>query len=325
MKLTAALCLLASCAAFAATEETTNRTFQIPSGGTLRVEVNFGSINVGTNATADAVTVEVWRKITRKKTADEESFLRRNPVEFQLDGNTLAVRCLPKAEKNGWFFNAGSRNEAKYTIRVPARFNAKLDTAGGDITVNDLSGEVVADTSGGGLRFAQVHGPLKGDTSGGGIHVSDCEGTIKVETSGGGIDVQGGGGSLHGGTSGGGVTVRDFNGPASVETSGGGITVENIRGKLSGETSGGPIKAVIPSPVPGDVKLSTSGGGVTVKIPGDAAFNLVAETSGGGVRCELPITLQGKSEEDSMKGTVNGGGPRLQLESSGGGIRIKKM
>ena len=282
MKLTPILLLLTSCAALAATEEQINTNFNVASGGSLVVDVDFGSIDVTTNAT-DEVSVDVWRKVTRKDKADEEQFLRDNPVQFLHDGDTVTVRCRQKHEKNRWFnwASRGNQNEGKVTIRVPARFNASLDTSGGAIAVSDLAGKVSADTSGGGLKFTRLHGPLNGNTSGGGIRVVDCEGEIKIDTSGGGIELTGGGGSLNGVTSGGGVTVTNFRGSVSVESSGGGITIENVGGKLRAETSGGPVHAMLPSPIPGDVSLESSGGGVTVQVPGDAAFNLDAEASGG--------------------------------------------
>jgi DUF4097 and DUF4098 domain-containing protein YvlB len=325
MKLTLFLLALTSCAALAVTEEQTNKTFQVSPGGTLVVDVDFGSIDVSTNS-ADAVTVNVWRKVTRGGAEEEQKFLSEDPVVFVQDGNTVTVRARPTTkEKFHWFSGFRNSNEAKYTIRVPARFNAHLNTSGGGIAASDLTGEVKADTSGGGLRFARLHGPLNGDTSGGGIHVTDCEGTIKIDTSGGGIEVTGGAGSLDGDTSGGSITVRTFQGPVSVDTSGGGITIENVAGKVKGDTSGGSIHAELLSPVPGDVSLSTSGGGVTVKVPADAAFNLDAEASGGGVHCDLPVTVQGKREHDRLKGPVNGGGPAVRLETSGGGIHVQKM
>jgi DUF4097 and DUF4098 domain-containing protein YvlB len=323
-KLTALLLLLVSGAAFAATEEQINKTFPVTFGGRLVVDVSFGEIAVTTNDVANEIGVDVRRKTTRKNKGEEEQFLRDNPVVFQHEGNTLIIRARNNSI-NRRFSNGRNRNEGKYTIRVPAQFNAKLNTSGGGIAVRDLTGEVNANTSGGGLRFTGVHGPLIGDTSGGGIHVVDCEGAIRIDTSGGGIDVAGGGGSLKGDSSGGGVTVKTFNGPVSVATSGGGITIENVKGTVKGSTSGGPINAVLLSPVPGDVTLSTSGGGVTVRIADEAAFNLNAEASGGGVSCDLPVTVQGKIERGHLKGAVNGGGPAVFLRSSGGGIRIKKL
>lgn len=324
MKLTLFLLALTSGAALAATEEQTNMTFQASSGGTLVVDVDFGSIDVATNST-DVVTVNVWRKVARGSAEEEQKFFSEDPVVFTQDGNTVTVQARSKPkEKFHWFSGLRNRNEATYTIRVPARFNARLNTSGGGIAASDLTGEVKADTSGGGLRFARLHGPLNGDTSGGSIRVSDCEGTIKIDTSGGGIEVGGGGGSLHGDTSGGSISVKTFKGPVSVGTSGGGISIENVAGKIKGDTSGGSIHAVLLSPVPGDVSLSTSGGGVSVNVPADAAFILDAEASGGGVHCDLPVAVQGKREHDRLKGIVNGGGPVLHLETSGGGVHVQK-
>lgn len=183
MKLTLLLLTLTSCAALAATEESTNKTFQVSPGGRLVVDVDFGSIDVATNTT-DAVTISAWRKVTRGSAEDEQKFLSENPVVFVQDGNTVTVRAHSKVkEKFHWFGGLKNRNEGKYTIQVPAQFNAQLNTSGGGIAASDVTGEVKADTSGGGLQFARLHGPLNGDTSGGSIRVTDCEGPIKIDTS----------------------------------------------------------------------------------------------------------------------------------------------
>ncbi len=319
------LCLLvvSSFAAFAATEEQIQKTFTADPGGTLVVDVDFGTIEVTTNSTSQ-VAVDVWRKITRGKKADEEAFLRDHPVKISQDGDTITVNCRSES-KWSWFSGWRNRNEAKYKVRVPAQFNTRLNTSGGGIAVDGVAGDVKAGTSGGGLHFARLHGAVDGKSSGGGIDVHGCEGDIRIETSGGGIEVAGGSGSLKGHTSGGGVSVKDFDGSASVGTSGGGLDLKNIKGALSGSTSGGHVTAVLVSPLPGAVTLSTSGGGVTVKVPESAAFNLDASTSGGGVTCDLPITVQGKIERSQMKGVVNGGGETVKLRSSGGGIHVIRL
>ena len=325
MKITLLVLAFASCTALAATEEQTNKTFRVSPGGTLVVDVDFGSIDVAAKST-DAVAVSVWRKVTRSNMDNEQKFFSENPVVFVQEGTTVTVRCRQKVkEKSHWFGGWANRNEAKYTILVPDRFNLQLNTSGGGIVTRDVAGEVKADTSGGGLQFSRLHGPLHGDTSGGGIHVTDCEGPIKIHTSGGGIEAAGGGGSLDGDTSGGSITVKNFKGPVEIHTSGGGITIENVAGSVNGHTSGGSINALLLSPMAGDVKLSTSGGGVTARIPAEAAFNLEAETSGGSVSCDLPVTVQGKIESNRIHGPVNGGGPLLRLKSSGGGIHVEKL
>jgi DUF4097 and DUF4098 domain-containing protein YvlB len=309
----------------AATEETFHKSFPVEPGGKLVVNVEFGEVTVSTHATSEVV-VDVWRQVIRKNKADEESFLAGAPVKFAQEGETVTVESRRK-ERTGWpqgWSGFRNRTEGRYMIQVPAQFNVQLNTAGGGISVTDLAGEVNSDTSGGGLRFTRVRGPLRGDTSGGGIQVSDCEGKIEINTSGGGITVTGGAGSLVAGTSGGAITVRSFAGPARVETSGGGITLDHVGGKLDGSTSGGPINVTLPSPLPGEVRLTTSGGGVTVRVPEEASFQLDAETSGGGVTCDLPITIDGKKQHGRLKGAVNGGETPVRLRSSGGGIQIQK-
>ncbi len=326
MKPIAFLLLLSSYAAFAATEEQISTNFNVAPGGTLVVNVDFGSITVSTNATS-GVTVDVWRKVGRKTAAEEQEFLRDYPVHFARDGATVTVRAEHPGS-DGWFWwswRGRYQNEAKYTIHVPAQFNVQLKTPGGGISVSDLAGDTKADTSGGGLSFARLHGPLDGNTSGGGIQVADCDGALKIHTSGGGIAVTGGSGTLDGDTSGGPVEVKNFQGNTHVRTSGGGISIENVVGEIEGSTSGGGVSAVLPSPLLHAVDLSTSGGGVTVRVPGNAAFDLDAVTSGGGVTSELPVSVVGQMDYGHLQGAVNGGGQTVRLRSSGGGIQVKKF
>lgn len=315
------LLLLSASVALGATEENLDRTFKVDPGGTLTVDVNFGSIEVSTNSGSDVV-VKVYRKIERRSAKAEQEFLKANPVEFDQNGTDVKVTCNHPATISGWF-KRGS-NQAKYTVSVPGRYHARLTTAGGAIEARDLVGNTHARTSGGGLKFQRLQGNVDGVTSGGGIHIADCTGTLSVITSGGGIQAQGGGGSLKAQTSGGSVTVKDFQGPAQVSSSGGGLTLEQVAGQLEGTTSGGAIKASLPAPVPGNVKLTTSGGGISVSIPDSAALSLDAVTSGGGVSSELPVTTSGKIERNQLHGAVNGGGPTVFLRTGGGGISLHK-
>ncbi len=321
VNLAAIFSITLGCAALASTEENINKRFAVQQGGSLTVDVDFGAIEV-TTGEGNEVVVDAWRKITRGKKADEEAFLRDNPISMVQDGANVTVRCKAK-QRISWGWR--NKNEAKYTVTVPSRYNAKLGTSGGGIGVTGLTGDVNAHTSGGGLKFAHLTGPLKGETSGGSIHVEQCEGELHVNTSGGRIDVSGGGGSVEGHTSGGSVAVSDFRGPANVGTSGGGIRIEKVAGEITGSTSGGSIHAQLVSPIEAPVKLSTSGGGVTVLVSGQAVFNLDAETSGGSVSSELPVTMVGKLDRHRLKGTVNGGGKDVFLRTSGGSIRVNKL
>src|SRR6266853_6105267 len=148
----------------AQTEEKINKRFAVQPGGKIVVDVDFGSMDIGTNGTS-GVVADVYRKVTRKNKADEEEFLREHAVTFTQEGDTVTIHSRAKTKSTGWW-RGTHRTEGKYTLTVPAQFNAQLKTSGGSIAVTDITGTVNSSTSGGGLRFTRLHGSLDGDTSG---------------------------------------------------------------------------------------------------------------------------------------------------------------
>lgn len=314
---------LTTAGALAATEENIHETRPARPGGKLIVEVDFGSITV-TPGESDKVVVDAQRKISASSKDKEEEYFKSVPVTVTTEGDSVIVRAIHKHESLGsqiWNMLGHHRTEGHYNLKVPANFSVDLDTSGGDVSTNGLTGNVKVDTSGGDLNFGQIHGDVHANTSGGDIIAKDCDGTTKLDTSGGRIEVTGGRGNLDVDTSGGNVTVLNRVGDAKVESSGGKLRLGNISGKLNAETSGGSVSAILPSPVAGDVRLETSGGAITVVTPANAALTIDAETSAGIVRSDLPISRI-SSDEDSLKGTINGGGTKLVLRSSAGSIEI---
>lgn len=285
MKLITTLILGASLAAYAETEERLNKTFKAQPGGQLVVDVDFGSIEVSPGDGSE-ITVEVVRKIHRGDRESEAAFLKDRPITFSQDDNTLTVRS--RAQTKNWSWRGTQRTQGKYILKVPARFNTDVRTAGGSISVNGLTGDAKAKTSGGSIKIADLRGSLDAHTSGGSVHATDVTGPIAAKTSGGSIDIQ------------------------------------NARGKVDAHTSGGSVSASFESPVSDEVQLKTSGGGVTLKVPATSAFDLDASTSGGSVTSDLPVKTDGKPKRTSLRGPVNGGGKPVTLKTSGGNVRIKK-
>jgi hypothetical protein len=211
--------VLLTCApvVMAATEERVDHTFAATPGMTLKVDVDFGAIEVVTNGTSQIV-VSAYRKVSAGTVAKEKAFLAERPVVMKQAGSELEVKAIKPGTITGWSWNR-IKTEGLYKISVPADCSVNLDTAGGHIHVSGLVAPVVADTSGGGLKFTGVRADIRGETSGGTILVVDCSGKIDLDTSGGRIEVKGGGGTLDADTSGGSIRVVRFAGPAVVETS----------------------------------------------------------------------------------------------------------
>jgi hypothetical protein len=309
--------------AAAATEENIHESRAAKPGGTIVVDVDFGSIDLAPDS-ADQVTIQVHRKVEASSKEKEEEYLRAAPVRITTEGDKVIVRATRKDDSLGkHFWNMFGRHsaEANYTIRVPASFNADLDTSGGDISASGLTGSIKVDTSGGDLTFQKIQGEIKAETSGGNIKVATCDGRAHLETSGGHIEVTDSRGNLDADTSGGNITVKNLAGSAKVESSGGKLRLANVSGKLHAETSGGAISAILPATVTDDVQLETSAGAIKVMTPANAGLTIDAQTSAGGVHSELPITNM-RSDDDTLRGNINGGGKKLTLRSGAGSIEI---
>lgn len=299
-----------SCSAFAKIERTMEKSFPVSPGGQLRLKTFSGSVEVRPSADPEAaVKVSLHQKIDASTDAEADELLQKMTLTFDASPSEVAILAqYPKREGIKKFFglNFWPPVQLTWKITVPARFHIDVDTAGGSITVGDFQGNVKTDTSGGSIKIGKIEGDVLADTSGGSISLASASGASKLDTSGGSIKVG---------------TVR---GPAHLDTSGGSIRVERAEDTVQADTSGGSIDVAFTGPIKGPCKLDTSAGGITVHVDSTAAFDLEADTSAGGVTCDLPITVQGRIKRDHLSGKVNGGGPRMKLDTSAGSIRILK-
>ncbi len=129
-------------------------------------------------------------------------------------------------------------------------------------------------------------------------------------------------GNIDARTSGGSIEVASVTGDINLHTSGGSIRTEDIKGEIDAHTSGGSINVSFAKQFTEDATLNTSGGSILATLPADVRMDLDASTSGGKVKSEF--TVEGRVKKRSVEGKVNGGGPQLNLHTSGGNIRIEK-
>ena len=283
---------------------TVEKTFTVQPGGNFKASTQGGDIII---KTADVNEVHISAKEVIRASSDKEADELLQDLTLTFEQNGTEVVAEAKYEKSGgWHTGNWPPVQVSFTVTVPRNFNLNLNTSGGDIAVASLKGDVRARTSGGELKFDRIDGNLDGHTSGGDITLT--EGTARAQL----------------GTSGGNIHIDRAGGPTEVTTSGGDIIINSVAQLISATTSGGNVKAVITEPIKQDTLLSTSGGDVRVRVVKGAGFQLDASTSGGDVNAEgLTLTIdKGGVGKSRLVGSVNGGGPRLKLRSSGGDITI---
>jgi len=225
-------------------------------------------------------------------------------------------------------------------------------TAGGSIDVSAISGPLNVRTAGGSIRITDVRNNVSAKTAGGSIRVTSVEGSVDARTSGGDVIVESVSKSVDAKTAGGDIELRDLGARVTAETSGGDVEGVNLRGRVEARTSAGDVDLRnVSAPVRaetsvGDVgveltasdltadpvlDLTTSHGDIHVALPTGLQASIRAEVDGFGrgpaddeIRSDVPLTREG-GDGDPLRATgeMNGGGPSILLETTGGSIRIR--
>lgn len=121
-------------------------------------------------------------------------------------------------------------------------------------------------------------------------------------------------------TTNGGVSIEKVEGEIRMRSTNGGLTVVDAAGSLDGITTNGGITARL-TEVNGDISLRTTNGGVTLRLPQDLRASVDIATSNGGIHSDLEVE-GGRKTRKSLTGEINGGGGKLYVRSTNGGVRI---
>jgi hypothetical protein len=305
-RLLAAAAILAAATAFASAkiDRVVEKSFLVNPGVNLRVATSGGEIRVEPSA-GNTVHVTATEHIRASSEADADLILQKLDLVIEQHGNDVVASATFKDDGN-FHFGSWPPVEVDFVVTVPPGASADLKTAGGDIAVGDLGGTVLARTSGGEISLGKIGGEVDATTSGGNVGLVSGQRSVRLSTSGGSI------------------TAGRLVGPAELKTSGGDIKIEAADDTVTARTSGGDVRAVFEGLLKGDSSLETSGGDVRATVGDGARFHLAASTSGGDVNADgLTIKIEhGGVGKSSLSGDVNGGGPRLELRTSGGDVTV---
>ena len=306
--------------------------------GNVKLDTSGGSISIGNVSVGDINAHTSGGSI---KVADV-----RGNVKVDTSGGSIAIGNVDggnvDAHTSGGSIKVGDVNG-----------DLKVDTSGGGIHLGNITGSSSIHTSGGGISVTQggksvnAHtsggsiniGPSKGNvkvnTSGGNIKIANSDGDIDADTSGGSIKVEGSKGKVVIRTSGGNLTVDSSGGPVRADTSGGNINIKQAKGAIEAKTSGGSIEAeMIETDNSKDthLNLQSSGGNITVYLPEtiEATVSATLKISHFADRdyqiySDFPLNIKDNDNRVTAQGDINGGGDRIQINTSDGDINIKKI
>ena len=222
---------------------------------------------------------------------------------------SLSGRDWRGTQVNLQLSDGGARLESDYTTRgstqssrhsfqinVPRKYNVRISSAGGSLSITGVDGTFTGQTGGGEINIQKTHGDVDIRTGGGEVHVSDSRLNGSVSTGGGIVRIEGVAGNLNGNSGSGpviymktkGATIHRENGVTILEAD----TVEFSVGRDSGSGSG-------------------SGTG-----SGSGSSSRVSSSSGGS-------TTTTNYVNDGVGRSSRFGASGIRMNSAGGGISLR--
>lgn len=121
----------------------------------------------------------------------------------------------------------------------------------------------------------------------------------------------------------GGIELTGLKGRITAEATNGGIKAHGVSGSIDATTTNGGVEVELAQVADAGVKLGCTNGGIELTLPSDARATISARVTNGGIDTDgVKIETLGESNRRRLDGRMNGGGPRIDIEGTNGGIRI---
>lgn len=302
--------------------ENWDQRFPLSPAGRVTVDQGAGRVEVR-GWTKDEVRVQAVRH-------------GRATVEAHGRGDRVHVEV---AIGGGWFFPGPGR--ADLTLWVPRQAQVVVDSASGDVEVQDVQGSVKIDTSAGNVLARNI-GLLEAGTTSGSVSVNGAAGAVRIDVGSGRADVSAVAGDVTIDSGSGDVSVVDVRGAVKVDGGSGRVDLRGIRGpevvvdagsgqiklvqidsrSIHVDNGSGPLEAEFAVSDGGKYEFETGSGGIVLAIPEYARCSIVAEASTArAITCDLPL-IGKRVGSESLSGVLNEDRSRVVAQTSGGPIRI---
>lgn len=195
-----------------------------------------------------------------------------------------------------------------YTLMIPAEASINANTVSGNVTCEDISGDLKAETVSGNVIVTGAKNGANCSTVSGTVEIDNVIGDVKLH-------------SVSGN-----VMANEIKGSVDADTVSGSVVLTNITDadEIEASAVSGKVKYEGDLASNGYYHLKTHSGRVEFIVPSSAAFDLDARTFSGSINSDFDVTVSGKIEKKSLRGSVNGGGAEVELKNFSGSIYIKK-
>ena len=119
------------------------------------------------------------------------------------------------------------------------------------------------------------------------------------------------------------VTLTGLANNVEASTTNGGIHGDGLAGTVSASTTNGGVDLSLTRLGDGGLTAETTNGGLSIEIPADSKADVTAHVVNGGIGVDnLKLETVGDQSRRRVEGRLNGGGARIELSTTNGGIHL---
>jgi Toastrack DUF4097 len=124
-------------------------------------------------------------------------------------------------------------------------------------------------------------------------------------------------------TTNGSINLTGLANDVDASTTNGGIRGQGLEGSILATTTNGGVSLALNGLGTSGLRATTTNGGVEVELPATAKADISVHVTNGGISVEnLQVETVGTQNRRTLEGKLNGGGPRVELSTTNGGIRL---
>jgi DUF4097 and DUF4098 domain-containing protein YvlB len=127
----------------------------------------------------------------------------------------------------------------------------------------------------------------------------------------------------------GGISIADVRGNIQFNATNGGVNLKNLAGDVEGKTTNGGVNVTLAGNRWDGNKLDarTTNGGINISMPTNYNAHFETATVNGHLNANFDMTVRGNLSEVSKKMStdIGAGGPTIHVETTNGGVNVKKI
>lgn len=125
----------------------------------------------------------------------------------------------------------------------------------------------------------------------------------------------------------GGVSIADVRGSIQFEAMNGGVNLKRLGGDVEGTTQNGGLNIELAGARWDGTKLDarTTNGGINIAMPENYSAHFETATVNGRLNTAFPMTVHGNINNKRLSTDLGSGGPTIHVETTNGGVNLKKI